>query len=202
MKKLFFIIMLNFLSCSKNNTEICDDKLREKETIEITKTILFYLDQVSTSKKLPISVNLQRLSVASYYKNNANSNPIKLEMVNPKQNRIVTIENLLHASVNENQFFSNSDSLNFFEQKCTSSFKIPVNLLKNRKSVNLENHSKRNQKPYIKLSYPIFSSKNDKAYVEIDFHLTGYEHSYGNSILLEKIGLTWKIIKFQSNWDT
>lgn len=204
MKKItIFLLLLISISCNKKQS--CNDnkKAREIETANIIKTLI----NSTTENTLPICTNLKKLNVRTDLKiQMKNKDSIAIIKLPPKkdiisQNTEVFIEKLLKTKYNNKTFFDKRDSLNFVEQNYSlNSNLVPKKICEKTKTVSLAKLKSENSNiEYIIISNPIFSSNNKKAYIEIDKYTKIYRH--GESLFLEKIGKTWKIIHVAKNWS-
>lgn len=194
---VLFIFQL-ILSCNENRTESCNDKVRQTESNEISKVVVQFLEEKRLNFNLPICNSLERLNIIAEDINKISSE-VSLKKLDLKAPRELYVQKLLLVKLNKKFFFKKSDSLNFVNQNCKSQFKFSKLVLKNVKIVDIKKIKNNSINKYIKFTYPIFSSDNEKAYVEIDFYKK--ENQFGNSLYLKKTNNKWKIVDIQGLWN-
>ena len=195
MRNFIIIIAIVFLNCSKKD---CKNPVRETESIEISKVIIEFVRQNDTIHlDVPFSSTLKKFNITDLQTTQKEVQP-KIVTITADPNREILVEKLLHAEIKGKQFFKKSDSLNFIKQNCKAIFTLPKNILQSEKLIKLD-IKKPNNPEYYEITFPIFSSDNKKAYIEIDTFTK--EYCFGSSFYLEKIENKWKIIDQQGTWD-
>ncbi len=206
MKKLILILLvsLSFTKCKNNDNQAEIDSSKINEINEIVKTVILedslnVLKNNKDSKKFCEELIKLDIYIPEKRKNNEPNPPPP-----PPSFYKISIENLLYYKIENEFFFTSKDSLYLLQQNLNpEKLKIEKAVIKN---INLTTNEKEINKIKMGKSYnfyemtiPIFSSDNQKAYVELNHYCGGLCGS-GKSIYLKKINRKWKIVDKWSTW--
>ena len=206
MKKTILLFVFILLSCNDKKESL----IRQNETLNIVKTIikekgLEIVKDYPNENELPICLNLKKIIVTNKCfietKQDNKITVVKLPEKSFTNNGEVCIEKIYKSKPIDNIFFLKKDSLDIINQNETfKTFKIPKSITGKFKTLEQTKNFKVTEE-YIQFSIPIFSTNNEKAYIEFD-NYTKNENSYGYSIYLEKKKGKWKIKSIERNWAT
>ncbi len=208
MKKIlfFFLGIMYLASCNNKNKEAEFDSTKIGEINEIVKTVILEdsLNVLINGKEsLLFCEELIKLDIFIPKKskhNELNSPPPPP----PPFRNAISIERLKSIYIENELFFSSTDSLCLLEQKLNpKKLKIEKSLAKN---INLTSNEEETNKrkankyfSYFEMTIPIFSKDKNKAYLELNHYCGGLCGS-GVSIMLRKIKGKWKIVDKQETW--
>lgn len=205
MKKvlLIFLVTLFFTSC-KNNSETNFDSLKIKDVSEILKTVILEdsLNVLKNEKEAKMFCeDLIKLDIYIPEKRK-NNNPIPPPL--PSIFNVISLETLLHYKIENELFFNSNDSLYLLQQNINPpKLKIEKEVVEkiNLTTIDKEKNKSKIGKPYkfYEMTIPIFSSDNEKAYLELNYYC-GRLCGVGLSIFLIKINGQWKIINKRRTW--
>jgi hypothetical protein len=205
MKKILLILLvsLSFTKC-KNNSETEFDISKIKDINEIVKTVIIedslnVLKNEKESKMFCRELIKLEIYIPEKRKDNEPFPPLPLPFSN-----VISIEKLLSFKIENKMFFTSKDSLYLLQQNSNpQKLKIEKKVIE---KINLTTKEKEINKKKIGESYnfyemttPIFSSDNQKAYLELNHYCGGLCGS-GKSIFLKKINGKWKIIDKWGTW--
>ena len=206
MKKLLLLFVFILLSCNEKKESL----IRQNETLNILKTLIEekgieMVKDYPNENELPICLNLKKVIVNNNCfaetKQDDKIIIVKLPKKSFTNNGEVCIEKIYKSKPIENIFFLKKDSLDIMNQNETfKTFKIPKSITGKFKTLE-ETKNLKVTEEYLQFSIPIFSTDNEKAYIEFD-HYANNENSYGFSIYLEKTKGKWKIKSIERNWAT
>lgn len=204
MKKLLLILLVSFsFTKCKNNKENELDSSKIKDINEIVKTVILEdtLNVLKNEKESGMFCEeLVKLDIYIPEKRKDN------ESIPPPPPSFykISIENLLYHKIENEMFFTSVDSIYLLKQNLnTEKLKIKkdiaekINLTTKEKEINKRENGKSYN--FYEMTIPIFSSDNQKAYIELNHYCGGLCGS-GKSIFLKKIDGKWKIIEIWRTW--
>lgn len=195
---ILFIVFITFC-CQKKQPEKHILTQRENEIEKIVECVI-YQDSLRILKNdsfsIPLCLDLKKIKV---YKTNEN-----LKKMPPTPMNGVYLKNLFYTYYELKPFFNKSDSLNLLSQNdILNNFVVDNKNFKKYKTITLdelkEKHKIKNEINYFYLTIPIFSSDNNKAYVEV-VERCGGECGGAEALYLEKINNKWKITFRRQLW--
>jgi len=201
MRNIILLFTFIILSCKNSETKTEFETSKAKDINEIVETIINE-DSLNVSKNDKNSKMLcEELTKLHIYVPEKAKN-VDIPPPPPPPNGNVSIESLLHYG--KLGFFSVKDSLYLVEQNSNpQKFKIDDVIFKN---VNLTTRDKEISKKklndsfdFYEITIPVFSSDNQKAYVQLSHYCGGLCGS-GKDIYLEKINGKWKIVDKCRTW--
>jgi hypothetical protein len=206
MRKILSILLvsLSFVNSknSKNETEF--DSYKIKNSNEIVKTVILedslnvLINGTGSGMFCEELIKLD-IYIPEKRKDNKPIPPPPLPSFND-----ISIKNLLFFKIENEMFFTSKDSLNLLQQNLNpKKLKIERDVVS---KINLTTKEKEKNKQkkgesynYYEMTIPIFSSDNQKAYLQLNHYCSGLCGS-GQSIYLKKINGKWKIIDKWLTW--
>jgi hypothetical protein len=197
-KNIFLFTFLIVISCGNDKTEYVFDSEKINNTNKIIQTLISDKKSNISKNSIPICIELIGNTI---YEPIATNGIIKLP---PKAYKFIQIKELLEKKVNGELFFSPKDSIFIATQNLNpKKLNINKNILANFKTTTLKEQESKiknsEQVDFYLINVPVFSSDNNKAYIEVDKKCSG-ECGYGTEIYLEKINGKWKIIEYKQSW--
>jgi hypothetical protein len=206
MKKLILILLVSllFTKCKNNNNEIEIGSPKINEINKIVKTIILEdsLNVLKNDKESKMFCEeLIKLDIYIPEKRKKNE-PIPPPP--PPSFYKISIEDLLNYKIENEMFFTSKDSLDLLRQNLNpEKLIIEKDILQkiNLTTEERENTKRKNGELYnfYVMTIPIFSSDNNKAYVELN-HYCGGLCGNGKSIFLKKINGKWKVVDKWRTW--
>ncbi|OCB71792.1 hypothetical protein [Flavobacterium crassostreae] len=206
MKSLLLILLvsLSFTKCKNISDEPEFNSSKIKDISEIVKTVILEdsLNVLKNDKKTKMFCeDLIKLDIYIPEKRKDNE-PIPPPP--PPSFNNISIQNLLNNKIENQIFFTSKDSLYLLKQnlnpqklKIEKEIVEKINLTSKEKEINKK--GKGEFYNFYEMTIPIFSSDNQKAYVELN-HYCGRLCGSGKSIYLKKINGKWKIVDKWRTW--
>jgi len=206
MKKIFLILLvsLSFTNCKKINNETEFDSSKIKDINEIVKTVIL-------EDSLNVLINgkgtkmfCEELIKLDIYIPERRTDNEPIPPPPPPSFNDISIENLLYSKIENEIFFTSKDSLYLLQQNLNpQTRKIEKEVVEKINSTTKEKELKKKKLGesynFYEMTIPIFSSDNQKAYLELNHYCGGLCGS-GKSIFLKKINGKWKIIDKWRTW--
>lgn len=197
-KTLFIFTFLIVVSCGNNKTEYVFDSEKTDNTNKIIQTLISNKNLNVFNSSIPVCKELI---------GNAIYEPIPINGIikfPPKKYKFIRINELLQKEVDGKVFFNPKDSTFIANQNLNpKKINIDIKILPKVKITTLKEQKLKiknsEQINFYLINIPIFSSDNNKAYIEVDKICSG-ECGYGTEIYLEKLNGKWKIIKSKLSW--
>lgn len=207
MRILIFIFTLTFISCAKRD-EVTFTLPSDKDINEIIKIIInsdslpvFKTDMkpdtlryegqpdfIRFPIKIPFIADLDKIII---YPTPSPNNDID-NLTPPPYNGIYFSSLLYYGK--KNNVFTDLDSLYVFYQNDTlKSFKLSNEITEQIYIIKTQPKENDEDTRFYSCSIPIFSTNNQYAYVELQYHCYG-ECSYTNGYILKKINNTWTLV--------
>jgi len=177
MKKIFFLLSIILISCSKSISV-------EGDIEKVVNCVAFELNH-NFYKNLPLLDTLSKITIST---SDSSFSP---------HSGNIKIKRLMDYKINNKKIFNSQDSLFFLKQND----RIKEYHLTNKKYGNLltVNSSKYPTSKLYFMTIPIFSCNRKYAYVISTLSIPKISGS-ADSYLLEKINGKWKIIKIEEVW--
>lgn len=208
MKKILLIlfICISFTKC-KNNDSTDFDSLKIKNISEIIETVISHGNLKVLKNGTDSKMFCDELVKLNIYvsKNNKETMPIR-PLPGPAAFRDISIQNLLLVKIDNQLFFSSSDSLFLLQQnRNLKTFKIENRIAEKINSTSIKSevnkHITGKSFDYYLMTIPVFSQNYNSAYLEINNYCNGMCGG-GKSIFIKKINRKWKIIAEWENWSS
>ncbi|MCC9072167.1 hypothetical protein LNQ49_11300 [Flavobacterium sp. F-65] len=206
MKKIFLILLvsLSFTNCKKIKNETKFDSSKIKDINEIVKTVIIEdsLNVLINGKGTKMFCEeLIKLDIYIPEKTKDNE-PIPPPP--PPSFNAISIEDLLCSKIGNEIFFTSRDSLYLLQQNSNpQTLKIEKEVVEKINSTTKEKEINKKKLGesynFYEMTIPVFSSDNQKAYLELNHYCDGLCGS-GKSIFLKKINGKWKIIDKWRTW--
>ncbi|EKT3966161.1 hypothetical protein NTJ12_001216 [Flavobacterium psychrophilum] len=205
MKNILLILLVSFsLTKCKNNSETKFDSSKIKDINEIVKTVILEDDLNVLKNEKESKMFCEELIKLDIYIPEKRKDNEPIPPPPPPSFNDISIENLLYYKIENEMFFTSNDSLYLLQQNLNpQKLKIETEVVE---KINLTTKEKEGNKRKIGESYnfyemtiPVFSSDNQKAYLELNHYCGGLCGS-GKSIFLKKINSKWKIVDKWRTW--
>lgn len=208
---LILLAFLSFTACKNENhaTELNATKFNFAEQIndinDIVRTVIFE-DSLNVLKNNKDSIAFcdELIKMDIYIPPKRGDEIIPPPPFSANRN-IISIEHLLHLTIENERFFTSKDSLYLLQQnsnqenlKLDKSLAEKLNL--STQDIEMAKRKAGKHHNYYEMTLPFFSLSEDKAYLELNHY---YDNSYGGGriIFLKKINEKWKIIRYLRTWQ-
>ena len=206
MKKIFLILLvsLSFTNCKKIKNESEFDSSKIKDINEIVKTVILEDSLNVLIHGKGTKMFCEELIKLDIYIPEKRKDNEPIPPPPPPSFNDISIENLLYSKIENEIFFTSKDSLYLLQQNLNPQIlKIEKEIVEKINSTTKEKEINKKKLGesynFYEMTIPIFSSDNQKAYLELN-HYCGRLCGSGKSIFLKKINGKWKIIDKWRTW--
>lgn len=208
---LILLVFLSFTACKNENhaAELNSSKINFAEQIkdinDIVRTVILE-DSLNVLKNNKDSIafceDLIKLDI--YIPPKRTGNETALPPPPSASHNIISIENLLHRTVENERFFTSKDSLYLLQQNSNQeNFKLDKSLAEKinltTQEIEMAKRKAGKHHNYYEMTLPFFSLSKDKAYLELNHYNNG-RYGNGQSIFLKKNNGKWTIIDVRETW--